>query len=70
MLMCLFDVMDDTVAVKKGVFPEIKAELKDIATHHEGRKVCCSFLPNGSFLNPFSVTLRRLVPPRAGHTVS
>ncbi|EDO42548.1 predicted protein [Nematostella vectensis] len=38
-MLSLFDVVDDTVLVKKIIFPEIIANLKDIAQDTYGRKV-------------------------------
>ncbi len=38
-LMTLFDVMDDTVAVKKAIFGEVKNEIKDLLAHPIARKV-------------------------------
>jgi hypothetical protein len=38
-LLTTFDVMDDTVAVKKMIFPEIIADLKTISQDRFGRKV-------------------------------
>ncbi len=39
MLLAAFDVNDDTVALKKAIFPEIIAELKNLALDKHGRKV-------------------------------
>ena len=43
MLLAAFDVNDDTVALKKAIFPEIIAELKNLALDKHGRKVWFSF---------------------------
>ena len=38
-LLTAFDVVDDTVALKKSIFPEIFADLENIASDRNGRKV-------------------------------
>ncbi len=42
MLLTLFDVMDDTVTVKKSILSELKAELKQVLDNTYGRKVCAA----------------------------
>jgi hypothetical protein len=41
-LLALFDVVDDTVAVKKLLLSELKPELQDVITNTFGRKVSLS----------------------------
>jgi len=38
-MLCLFDVFDDTVLVKKAIFPEIIADLEEMIANQYGRKV-------------------------------